>query len=90
MYFDIRLSALTEVLHNSCNTGAHDLPDMYAHSPQALSIHIRQITHAHVLTIDCSWQVTDEANKITKDPVHYFVVLKSVLHLAHRMIDILN
>ena len=28
-----------------------DLPDMYALSPWALAIHIRQITHAHVITI---------------------------------------
>jgi len=45
-----------EVLHISCNMCTHDLPDMYALSPracdpQALSIHIRQIPHAHVTTI---------------------------------------
>ena len=38
--------------------GTRDLPDMYALSPracgpQALGIHIRQITHAHVTTIKC-------------------------------------
>jgi len=33
--------------------GTHDLPDMYARSPRALGIHIRQITHAHVTTINC-------------------------------------
>jgi len=37
-----RLSAL-EVLHNICNMGTHDLPDMYARSPWAAGIHIRQI-----------------------------------------------
>ena len=47
----LRLSALMEVLHSSCNMGTHDLPDMYGCSPQALGIHIRQITHAHVTTI---------------------------------------
>ena len=31
--------------------GTHDLPDVYALSPQALGIHIRQITCAHVTTI---------------------------------------
>ena len=36
--------------------GIHDLPDMYALSPQAsspraLDMHIIQITHAHVTTI---------------------------------------
>jgi len=31
--------------------GTHDLPDMYARSPRALGIHIRQITRAHVTTI---------------------------------------
>jgi len=45
-----RLSAL-EVLHNICNMGTSDLPDMYARSPQAFGIHIRQITRAHVTTI---------------------------------------
>jgi len=39
-----RLSVL-EVLHNICDMGTHDLPDMYACSPWALGIHIRQITH---------------------------------------------
>jgi len=47
-----KLSAL-EVLHNICNMGTHDLPDMYAHNPRALDIHIRQITCAHVATIKC-------------------------------------
>ena len=28
-----------------------DLPDMYALSPRALGIHIRQIPHGHVTTI---------------------------------------
>ena len=28
----LRLLALTEVLHNSCNMGTCDLPEMYAHS----------------------------------------------------------
>jgi len=39
------------VLHNICNMGTHDLPDMYALSPRALGIHIRQITRANVTTI---------------------------------------
>jgi len=34
--------------------GMSDLPDMYARSPWALGIHIRQITRAHVTTINCS------------------------------------
>ena len=33
---------------NSCNMGTRDLPDMYAQSPRAEGIHIRQITRAHV------------------------------------------
>ena len=32
----LRLSALPEVLHNSCNMGMSDLPDMYALGPWAL------------------------------------------------------
>jgi len=47
---ETRLSAL-EVLRNICNMGTHDLPDMHVRSPQALGIHIRQITCAHVTTI---------------------------------------
>ena len=44
------------MLHISCNIGTRDLPDMYALSPQtcnpqALGIHIRQITHAYVTII---------------------------------------
>ena len=42
----LRLSALTEVLHISCNMGTRDLPEMYARSPWT-----QQITHAHVTTI---------------------------------------
>jgi len=33
LVLDTRLSAL-EVLHNICNMGTHDLPDMYARSPR--------------------------------------------------------
>ena len=51
----LRLSALTEVLHTSCNMGTHDFPEMYACSPRAvpwtLGIHFWQITCAHVTTI---------------------------------------
>ena len=43
-----------EMLHISCNMSTRDLPDMYASSPQALGIHIRQITRAHVTTIKYS------------------------------------
>ena len=39
-----------EVLHISCNMGTRDLPDMYAQSPRAEGIHIRQIPSAHVTT----------------------------------------
>jgi len=40
-----------EVLHISCNMCTRDLLDMYALSPRALGIHIRQIPRAHVTTI---------------------------------------
>ena len=39
-----------EVLHISCNKYTRNLPDMYALSPQASGIHIRQIPRAHVTT----------------------------------------
>ena len=42
---------MPEVIHNTCNMGARDLPDMYALSPRASGIHIRQIPRAHVTTI---------------------------------------
>ena len=32
---------------NSCNMGTRDLPDLYAQSPRAKGMHIRQITRAH-------------------------------------------
>ena len=37
-------------LCDSCNMGMSDLPDMYAQSPRAEGIHIRQIISAHVTT----------------------------------------
>ena len=37
-----------KLLCNSCNMGTRDLPDMYAQSPRAEGIHIRQIMRAHV------------------------------------------
>ena len=40
-----------DFLHYSCNIGTCDLPDMYAQSPRAKGIHIRQITSAYVTTI---------------------------------------
>ena len=47
---------MPEVIHNTCNMGARDMPDMYAFSPRACGprasgIHIRQIPRAHVTTI---------------------------------------
>ena len=55
---------MPEVIHNTCNMGARDLPDMYALSawacgPQASGIHIRQIPHAQVTTITCTHMNTD-------------------------------
>ena len=47
----IKAISLTEELHDSCNMGTRDLPDMYTLSPLALDIHIRQITLVHVTTI---------------------------------------
>ena len=52
-----------EVLHNSCNTGTHGLPDMYTLSPRALGVHIRQTTRACVTTIKC---ILDTCNLIRK------------------------
>ena len=39
-----------EVKHISYNMGTHALPDMYARSPRAEGIRIRQSTRAHVVT----------------------------------------
>ena len=41
----------TAGLCNGCNMAMGDLPDMYARSPRAGGIHIRQITNGHVTTI---------------------------------------
>ena len=61
---------------------SRDLPDMYALSPRALGIRIRQIPHAHVTTItynhdsvaalDHSCDIAMVANYNHKN-VHYFV-----------------
>ena len=45
-----------EVIHNACNMGARDMPDMYALTPRACGprasgMHIRQIPRAHGTTI---------------------------------------
>ena len=46
----ILIFRVQEVIHITCNMGSRDLPDMYALSPQASDIHIRQIPPAHVTT----------------------------------------
>ena len=38
----------TEALHIRCNMSIQNLPDMFARSPKAEGIHIRQIPRAHV------------------------------------------
>ena len=40
---------MPEVIHITCNMCSRDLPDMYALSPRASGIHIRQIPPAHVI-----------------------------------------
>ena len=45
------------MVHNGCNMGTHSLPDIYTLSsqvcgPQALGVYIRQITLAHVTTVN--------------------------------------
>ena len=47
----MHLSSRAFVLFYSCNMGIRDLLDMYAQSPRAAGIHIRQITSAHVTSI---------------------------------------
>ena len=49
---------MLEVLHNICNMGSRDLPDMSAlalghYTPSGSCVHIRQITPAHVTYITC-------------------------------------
>ena len=43
----------TKVLHICCNMCIQDLPDMYAQSPKAEGIHIRQIPRVHVANYTC-------------------------------------
>ena len=52
-----------KVLHNTCNIYICDLPDIntfisWACGPQALGIHITQISHAHVTTITYNLVIT--------------------------------
>jgi len=51
IYLWVSIISAWKVLHISCNMCTRDLPDMYALSPWALGIHIRQIPCAHVTTI---------------------------------------
>ena len=49
---------MLEVLHNICNMGSRDLPDMSALAlrrcaPSGSCVHIMQITPAHVTYITC-------------------------------------
>ena len=53
---------MPEVLHNICNMGSCDLPDMSALAlrhctPSGSCVHIRQITPAHVTYITCTCTV---------------------------------
>ena len=54
----INTISLMEQLHDSCNVGTRDLPDMYTLSPLALGKHIRQITFVHVTTLKYERQLT--------------------------------
>ena len=45
------------MLHISCNMCTRDLSDMYARSPRAEGIHIRQIPRAHATTYTCNTAV---------------------------------
>ena len=40
--------SLNKELRNNSNMGMRDFPNMYAQSPRAEGIHIRQITSSHV------------------------------------------
>ena len=55
LILSLRLSALTKVLHNSCNKDTRNLPEMYAYSPRAAPLdfweYFWKITRAHVTTI---------------------------------------
>ena len=50
-HWETHITVTPEVLHITCNMCTRDLPDMYALSPRASDIHIRQIPRAHVTTI---------------------------------------
>ena len=55
MYIE-QIFGVPEVIHITCNMGTHDLPDMYALSPQAIGLQalgvlIRKIPHARVICI---------------------------------------
>ena len=52
-----------EMLRIACNMCIHDLPDMNALLLRAAGIHIRQIPHAHVITIMFT-QICSYGNKL--------------------------
>ena len=72
-----------EVIHNTCNMCARDLPDMYALSPwacgpRASGIHIRQTPRAHVTTITCNMGARDL-------PDMYVQSLRAYIHIRQIM-----
>ena len=78
------------MLHISCNIGTRDLPDMYALSPQALGIHIRQITRAYVTTVAycyISLENLISGNTIPRFLSSHLSIVITLVALLHTMTD---
>jgi len=88
------------VLHNSCNTGTHGLPDMSTLSPRACGprasgVHIRQTTRACVTTVTYTISTTMHAcgktynfivnNKCTNHPMDLYSI--HYVNMVPAMID---
>ena len=75
---------MLEVLHNICNMGSRDLPDMSALAlrrcaPSGSCVHIRQITPAHVtyITYTCrQWLCDATKSGYGPGPGHRYQVLQ--------------
>ena len=90
--------------NNNCNMAIHDLPDMYALSPRASGIHIRQIPMAmlqplHVRLVGCTtyyfalsvFTVEDDGD-VADNEVHHESLLKSkvLTKLKAKYIKVVN
>jgi len=70
----LRLSASPEVLHNTCNMGTSDLPDMYARNPRAAPSGFGHTYQANHSCPCCNYKITT---------LHIFKILFLVIVRNH-------